>query len=78
MKSRQTGFTLIGLVVVILILSILAATPLPKFLDVTDKADAAAVAGGGFATGIAMAHAQWVANRADTTVALTAGYGTAR
>ena len=38
MKKQQTGFTLIELVVVIVILGILSATAIPRFTDLTNDA----------------------------------------
>ncbi len=45
MRKGQNGFTLIELIVVIVILGILAATALPKFVDFSGEAEQAAVKG---------------------------------
>ncbi|WP_039948927.1 prepilin-type N-terminal cleavage/methylation domain-containing protein [Vibrio ichthyoenteri] len=63
MNNKQTGFSLVELVVVIVVVGLLAVAALPRFLDVTDEAKKASIEGvaGGFATGVLSARAQWEA-----------------
>lgn len=44
-RRAQAGFTMIELIVVIVILGILAATALPKFIDLRSEATQSAIAG---------------------------------
>jgi len=63
MRKQQSGFTIIELVVVIILLGIMAATALPRFMNVTTQAHSSVVEGvqGGLQSGAALFHAQWIA-----------------
>ena len=69
--KKQMGFTLIELVIVVVILGFLAATAIPKFLDLSEQAKQANIEGmaGGFATGISLTRAQWEAEGRPKTAA---------
>lgn len=66
MQKQQAGFTLIEMVMVIVILGILAATALPKFIDLTQEAYQAATDGyaGALGSGSAINYASRKANAA--------------
>jgi MSHA pilin protein MshA len=55
MRSRQTGFTLIELIMVIVILGVLSAVAIPKYLDMKSDANQAAANGVAGALGAAAA-----------------------
>jgi MSHA pilin protein MshA len=69
-RIAQRGFTLIELVVVIVILGILAAFAVPRFMGLEDQARVASVnaMAGSLRSGATMAHGVWEASGTPATI----------
>ncbi len=67
--KKSKGYTLIELVVVVVLLGVLAAFALPRYVNISGKARTAVVSstGGAFSSGLHVAKAQWELSKDNDT-----------
>lgn len=65
MMKKQTGFSLLELIIVIVVISLIAIVALPKYLDIVEEAKKSSIEGvaAGYAAAVLSARSQWEVER---------------
>lgn len=77
MPRQAKGFTLIELVIVIIVLGVLAATALPKFINMQDDATEAVIEGqfAAFTSAVSIYHSGWLVKGHSGVINNLEGFG---